>query len=168
MKVDAVIRDERATDVAAIRRVNIAAFEADDEADLVDQLRTDGDVVVSLVAELDATIVGHILFSRLSVDANDHAVSGAALAPMAVVPRCQNLGIGSALVNAGLQRCRRLGVELVAVLGHQNYYPRFGFSAELAKRLGPPYGGPSFMALELVPNVLRRRCRVRYAEAFSV
>lgn len=167
MNVAAFLREEENADIAAIRRVNVAAFEGCYEANLVDRLRIAGDVVASLVAELNGAIVGHILFSRLSIKSDNRAVAGVALAPMAVTPKYQNLGIGTALADAGLRRCRCLGVEAAVVLGHRNYYPRFGFSVQLAKRLDAPYVGPNYMALELTPNVLQARCRVRYSEAFS-
>jgi len=145
------IREERPEDFAAIRDVNDAAFGGTDEAELIDRLRDEGVVVASLVAEEYGEIVAHILFSELEVASNDHkrTIRAAALAPMAVAPTHQRLGIGSELVRQGLERCRENGVEAVIVLGHENYYPRFGFSAEIAESLKSPFSGPFYMALAL-------------------
>jgi putative acetyltransferase len=123
------IRPERPDDIAAIQAVNRQAFGQADEAVLVDALRDGGFAVASLVAEDAGRIVGHILFSRLPVAAGGRIVEGAALAPMAVMPDRQREGIGSALVRAGLVACRAAGIAAVVVLGHPDYYPRFGFSA---------------------------------------
>lgn len=152
-----VIRPEEPGDRAAIQAVNAAAFGQDDEADLVDRLRQDGLVIASLVAVEGTTgeIVGHILFSDLPIETDTRTIRAAALAPMAVLPAFQRQGVGSALVRAGLEACRGLGIEAVVVLGHPDYYPRFGFSAETAKRLRAPYAGEAFMALELTPGVLQ-------------
>ena len=90
------------------------------------------------------------------------------MAPMAVVPARQRRGIGSSLVREGLEECRRLGVAVIVVLGHLDYYPRFGFSAEKAKCLRSKYSGNHFMALELVSRVLDGVVgTVRYPAAFS-
>lgn len=161
------IRAEAPADVAAIRAVNSEAFGRADEADLVDRLRTDDVVVASLVAENAGRVVGHILFSRLPTSAEDREIVGAALAPVAVCPPVQRQGVGSALVRAGLQRCRDLHIEAVVVLGHPTYYPRFGFSAALARRLDAPFSGPAFMALALVPRALDAGGTVRYPAAFG-
>ena len=161
------IRAESMADATAVRHVNELAFGQPDEADLVDRLRRTGHVVASLVAEIEHTLVGHILFSRLPIDAG-RSIHGAALAPVAVLPRWQRQGIGSALIRAGLHACRAAGIEAVIVLGHPGYYPRFGFSAALAERLRAPFAGPAFMALELVPDALRDGGQVRYPPAFFV
>lgn len=145
-----LIREERLEDLDAIRAVNEAAFGGADEAHLVKALRQQGYVVTSLVAvDHDDSVVGHILFSRLPIEGEHGTHDGAALAPMAVHPARQRQGIGQALVKAGLQRCRAKGVEAVVVLGHPDYYPRFGFSTEAARLLEAPYQGEAFMALNL-------------------
>jgi putative acetyltransferase len=114
-------------------------------------------------------IVGHILFSHLPVHAADGSIiRAAALAPMAVLPVHQRTGVGSALVRAGLQACAEGGAQAVIVLGHPEYYPRFGFSAEAARHLHAPFSGPAFMALEITPGVLRGGGEVRYARAFGL
>ena len=118
-----MIRPERPSDRDAIFSVNARAFPSDAEARLVDVLRERGAAAVSLVAEVDGAVVGHILFSP--VTAGDRRF--VALAPMAVVPEQQRTGIGSALVCAGIKACRERGDEAIFVLGHAEYYPRFGF-----------------------------------------
>ena len=162
------VRVETPDDFAAVRIVNREAFGQADEADLVEQLRDDGEVVASLVAEVDNAVVGHILFSRLPIHTSARKIAGAALAPVAVLPRFQRLGIGSVLVRSGLRHCAESGCEAVVVLGHPAYYPRFGFSAALAERLDAPFSGAAFMALELAPGALADGGAVRYAAAFGV
>jgi len=149
------IRTERAEDFAGIRDVNDAAFGGTDESALIDRLRDDGLVITSLVAVEYGEIVGHILFSELEVLSDDRktSVRAAALAPMAVAPTHQNLGIGSELVRQGLEKCRDAKIEAIVVLGYETYYPRFGFSAEMAKCLKSPFSGPFFMVLPLKQGV---------------
>lgn len=160
------VRLEGHTDVDAIRTVNREAFGGQAEVELVDALRANGDAAVSLVAETDTDVVGHILFSHLPIRAPVAEVAAVALAPMSVLPESQRRGVGSALVRTGLDRCRNAGFEAVVVLGHPAYYPRFGFSAHLAEQLQAPFSGPAFMALELVPGALREGGVVRYPDAF--
>lgn len=148
------IRPEAPDNQRAIYEVNKAAFGHVDEAELVDSLRSNGFVQLSLVAEKDGLVVGHILFSELQIFCEDTTIAGLALAPMAVMPEHQRQGIGSQLVEAGLTKCRELGHRIVIVVGHPNYYPRFGFSPELATQLQSKYAGEAFMALELVPGAL--------------
>ena len=162
------VRVETPDDFAAVRTVVSEAFGQADEADLVERLREDGEVVASLVAERDDAIVGHVLFSRLPIVAGDREIAGAALAPVAVLPKFQRQGVGSALTRRGLRHCAESGSEAVVVLGHPAYYPRFGFSTALAERLDAPFSGAAFMALELVPGALADGGAVRYAAAFGV
>ncbi|MFC3712415.1 GNAT family N-acetyltransferase [Sphingoaurantiacus capsulatus] len=158
------IRDATPADIDAIRAVETAAFGQPDEPALVDRLRSDGDALVELVAVEAGAITGHILFSRLGIG----ATNGAALAPVAVLPDRQGRGIGGALIHAGLDRCRALTLPAVVVLGHADYYPRFGFSATLGERLTGPFSGPSFMAIELTPGGLPAGAGIRYAPAFGL
>jgi putative acetyltransferase len=164
-----LIRTERGTDRAAVHAVNAAAFPTPAEADLVDALRRQARPLVSLVAERDGTVVGHILFSPLSLgERSDPGIMG--LAPMAVAPEHQRSGIGSALVRAGLDACRELGFAAVVVLGHPEYYPRFGFVPSVRYGIRSEYDVPDevFMVLELVPGSLRDTAgTVKYHPAFG-
>jgi putative acetyltransferase len=149
------VRPERAEDGAAVRAVHRAAFPTDTEARLVDRLRARGQARVSLVAEADGGVVGHILFSPVSVLTPSGPCQGLGLAPLAVLPPHQRRGIGSALVREGLAACRREGCGFVVVLGHPGYYPRFGFRRASAVGLGNEYGADeAFMVLELQPGSL--------------
>jgi putative acetyltransferase len=162
------IREERPADIAAIFSVVSAAFERDDEARLVDRLRAGGWVRLSQVALFDGQVVGHVLWSDLAIVDGDQRVPALALAPVAVVPQLQSQGIGSQLIRAGLKLLRERGHRIAIVLGHQHYYPRFGFSPELARPLDSPYAGDSFMALELAAGALADvKGRVEYPPPFS-
>ena len=163
-----IVREELPADIQAIRNVNRLAFGGAEEADLVDALRANGQAVVSLVAIEADELIGHILFSRLPIAAETQTIAAAALAPVAVLPQYQRRGVGSALIRRGLEVCRERGRLAVIVVGHPEYYPRFGFSAELARGLRSPFSGPAFMALELVPGALRNIAgTVRYPSAFG-
>jgi putative acetyltransferase len=150
------IRPERPDDIAAIRRVNERAFHRPAEADLVDLLRERGKVTLSLVAIHEGRVVGHILFSPVVIEATGQSVAAVGLAPMAVLPDWQNQGVGSLLVKAGLDECRGLGHQAVVVLGHADYYPRFGFVPASRYHVGSEYDVPDelFMAVELQPGAL--------------
>jgi putative acetyltransferase len=149
------IRADVASDRRAIGEVHRLAFATADEAELVDALRDAGLATTSLVAQQDAAIVGHILFSHVSIVSHDRKWTAVSLAPMAVLPSHQGQGIGGELVRRGLQWCQGQGERIAVVLGHPTYYPRFGFSAELACPLVSPFGGgDAWMALELVPGSL--------------
>jgi putative acetyltransferase len=149
------IRPEAEQDQLPIHQVNAEAFETETEAKLVDALRNSGIPLVSLVAEQDDAIVGHILFSPMT-DAQGNLVPIAGLAPMAVAPGHQKQGIGSALVRAGLEQCRAAGYQAVIVLGHPDYYPRFGFVPASRFGIQCQFEAPdeAFMALELLPGAL--------------
>lgn len=145
-----IIREERDGDAERIRAVNLEAFETSTEADLVDALRQQATPLISLVAEDDTTVVGHILFSPATV-ANQPTILLMALAPMAVLPSRQRQGVGSTLVREGLERCRQLDAAAVVVLGHPAYYPRFGFHPAIRLSLRTEYDVPDevFMVREL-------------------
>jgi putative acetyltransferase len=167
--MDVNIRLESSEDRDEIRRVNQAAFGGDTEANLVDMLRDGGFAEVSLVAEMDGKIVGHILFSPVSILTKAGTVDAVSLAPMAVVPGHQREGIGSRLVERGLEVCRNRGDRIVLVLGHPEFYPRFGFSSELATSLESPFCGEAWMALELVPgSLVASEGRVEYSPPFKL
>lgn len=176
------MRPERDGDHAAVRAVHEAAFPTRAEADLVDRLRDDGDAAVSLVAErrADARVVGHILFSpvtivaatpaaALDLGATSDVAPGLGLAPLAVLPAEQRRGVGGALVRAGIRACAARGAGFVVVLGHADYYPRFGFVRASTRGLGNEYGADaSFFVLELTPGALPASGGVvRYAPAFA-
>jgi putative acetyltransferase len=163
------IRAEQEKDRAAVHAVNISAFETPLEANLVDALREQAEPVVSLVAEDNGAIVGHIMFSPVSVPGRP-ALRIMGLAPMAVAPEHQRQGIGSALVYAGLELCKQLGFGAVVVLGHPAYYPRFGFAPAAGFGIGCEYDVPDdvFMVLELQADFLRGVSgKVKYHAAFS-
>jgi putative acetyltransferase len=163
------IRAEREEDRAAVRAVNLSAFETPSEANLVDALREHARPVVSLVAEDNGAVVGHILFSPVSLSGHP-GLEMMGLAPMAVASAHQRQGIGSALVRAGLERCRQLGVGAVVVLGHPEYYPRFGFSPSTRFGLVSEYEVPEevFMVTELRPAALDGKTgTVKYHAAFG-
>jgi predicted N-acetyltransferase YhbS len=163
------VREETAGDLEAIREVNRRAFGRADEARLVDALRDGGYARLSLVAEEGGQVVGHVLFSDLPIVTQTGTLHALALAPVAVLPERQRQGIGSRLIREGLRACARAGHRVVVVLGHADYYPRFGFSAQLAERLQAPYSGPSFMARELEPGALADVTgQVRYPPPFGV
>lgn len=150
-----IIRTEKPADRDGVAHVHREAFRQDDEARLVDALRDGGYARLSLVADADPGIVGHILFSDLPIVAATGTVGALSLAPVAVLPSSQLHGIGSALIRQGLDACREQGHRIVVVLGHAAYYPRFGFSPELARPLRSPFTGEHWMALELVPGALK-------------
>ena len=121
------IREERPEDAAAIRRVNELAFGGMTEADLVDVLRASCPGILSLAAMEGSEVVGHILFSPAIIEGREGRLEGMGLAPMAVLPERQRRGIGSSLVRTGLAKLRAASCRFVIVLGHAEYYPRFGF-----------------------------------------
>ena len=166
------IRPENAESIderAAIHAVNEAAFGTPDEADLVDKLRSDQYAIVSLVAELEGIIVGHIMFSRMWIDTLRGRVLAVALAPVAVLPAHQHKGIGGLLIQHGLDLLRGRGETIVIVVGHPSYYPRFGFSTDKAKLLESPFSSEAFMAMELTPDALDGvRGRVVYPPVFGI
>jgi putative acetyltransferase len=164
-----LIRDEAEHDRVAVHDVNVAAFETPAEADLVDVLRRQARPLVSIVAEDDRTIVGHILFSPVMLSGRSE-LRMMGLGPMAVVPGQQRKGIGSLLVRAGLEQCRELGFGAVVVLGHPEYYPRFGFVPSAQFHIGCEYDVPAevFMVIELQPDYLDGVSgTVKYHSAFA-
>ena len=153
------IRPEKEEDREAIRRVNKLAFSRSNEADLVDALRIRAYPYLSLVAVLDDRLVGHIFFSPVWVESEGAAFMAMGLAPMAVLPEYQKQGIGSELVRQGLSECWRLGHNIVVVLGHPKYYPRFGFAPAKLKGLRCEYDAADevFMVVELDAGALGGR-----------
>jgi len=133
------VRFQQPDDIENIRHIHLEAFETDVEASLVDALRDSGVELISLVAENRGEIVGHILFSPVSMDGKCRIMG---LAPMAVLPNWQGKGVGTQLVNAGLQACKKAGYEVVVVLGHADYYPRFGFAPSVNFGIKSEYDVP--------------------------
>lgn len=169
MRGSMLIRSEREADQTAVYTVNASAFATEAEAKLVDVLRTDAHPIVSLVAEEQGQVVGHIMFSPVALS-GDPQLSMMGLAPLAVTPQYQRQGIGSALVRAGLEQCKNLGTVAVFVLGHPTYYPRFGFVPSSQFAIDYEYEVPeeAFMAIELQPTALRGKTRrVTFHSAFS-
>lgn len=164
------VREEQDGDAAGIRRVNELAFETPAEADLVDLLRERDKLLVSLVAVEDERVVGHIAFSSASIEPKAPGLSGAGLGPMAVLPEVQRTGIGSQLVREGLDRCKQIGLSFVVVLGHPQYYPRFGFAPASRFGIRCTWTVPDevFMAMELRPGALAGiRGLARYEPEFE-
>jgi putative acetyltransferase len=163
------IREERPLDRAAVRAVNEAAFGQPSEANLVEALHRAGAAIVALVAEGPETIAGHIMFSPVTVE-HAHGRRLAGLAPMAVAPARQRQGIGSMLVREGLERCLAAGCDGIVVVGHPEYYPRFGFVPADTLGLRTEYDVPRevFMALPLPGRSLERVSGlVRFHAAFA-
>lgn len=163
-----IIRPETAADIDGIREVNLAAFETTGEAALVDALRGQADPFISLVASEADDVVGHILFSPVDV-AGEGAWSAMALGPMAVRPDQQGQGIGLRLVRAGFTACQSAGHEVVFVLGHPQYYPRFGFRRMSEFGITCEFTAPDevLMVAELTRGVIAgRRGEVRYHPIF--
>jgi len=156
--MDITIKEEQASDYQRVYEVNRLAFQQEDESRLIEKIRAGQNYVprLSLVAEIDDKIVGHILFSKLKIISDDLTYESLALAPMAVIPGYQKMRIGSRLVEDGLKRAEELGFKSVIVLGHPEYYPRFGFSKASKWGIKCPFEVPdeAFMAIELNDRAL--------------
>ena len=151
------IRPEAPGDAAQVRRINELAFGQAAEADLVDRLRQACADSLSLVAEDRAAVVGHILFTPVVVERSGQRIVGMGLAPMAVLPDRQRSGIGSQLVTRGLDALRDRRCPFVVVVGHPEYYPRFGFEPASRHGLGSQWDGipdAAFMAITLDPAAM--------------
>ncbi len=164
-----LIRIETEADHAAVAQILKSAFDDDGESRLVTRLRSSAKPLMSLVAEQDGQILGYILFSPATLDSSPSlAVMG--LAPMAVHPDCQRQGIGTALVEAGLNRCRDAHIGAVAVLGHSEYYPRFGFRKSSEFDIKCEYDVPAeaFMLMEMQQGFLKGGSGIlKYHEEFN-
>jgi putative acetyltransferase len=163
------IRPETEADFSYVFQVNALAFGADGESRLVEKLRAKPHI--SLVAVDNGEVVGHIFFSGIFIEGDNGGVSDTTgLAPMSVLPEYQNRGIGSRLVRAGLKACAKEGRDAVFVLGHTNYYPKFGFEIARGKGFTCQFEVPDeyFMVLELVPGALSEKSgKVTYPVEFS-
>jgi putative acetyltransferase len=165
-----VIRAETIQDHSAVHSVIESAFGQASEADLVDALRKVASPQISLVAVQDDQIVGHIFFSPVSVESERDIFTAIGLAPLAVLPEYQNHGIGSRLIQEGLMECQRRGQDIVFVVGHPEYYPRFGFTVAKEKGFRCEYPVPDevFMVAELKPGALGgKQGLVKYLPEFG-
>ncbi len=175
-----MIREETAVDRPAIHQINVAAFEQVGEAELVDKLRQRGAITVSLVAVVEGQVVGHVLFTPVEIlpekvqgtgeRATHQEWTAVALGPVAVLPNYQNQGIGDQLIRAGSAACLERGEDVVAVLGHPNYYPRFGFVPSVRFGIKSEYDVPDdvFMIAELREGALAGRAGVvKYQAEFN-
>lgn len=165
-----IVRAETEADQSAVRLVNERAFGQPGEAALVDALRKTAEPQVSLVAEMNGQVVGHIFFSPVVIESEATKFTALGLAPMAVLPEYQNQGIGSELVRRGLKECQSIRQDVVVVLGHPEYYPRFGFVPASQKGLRCEYPVPDevFMVAELRDGALAGRGGlVKYRPEFS-
>jgi putative acetyltransferase len=148
------IRPETASDAEAVFRVELEAFGEEMEPRLVEALRAAGRVLLSLVAEEDGRIVGHVLFTAMSIESDEASFPAVCLGPLAVLPEYQRRGIGGRLLEEGLRQLRQAGHSAVFLLGHPSYYPRFGFRP--AREFGVSYqdSRDAFQAIELRPGAL--------------
>jgi putative acetyltransferase len=166
------IRPETTDDIPAIFEVNFQAFAHYDEANLVNTLR-DANIFnpeLSLVAVCGEKIIGHIMFPPVTIESPVASIPAVALAPLVVHPDYQCLGVGSALIEEGLDACRRFGHRIVIVVGHPGYYPRYGFHPARAYGIVAPFivADEVFMVLGLVPGALDGiQGTVNYPEAFD-
>jgi putative acetyltransferase len=164
-----IIRPEEPKDYSAIHAVNESAFETSAESNLVEVLRREVHPIISLVAEDGEAIVGHAMFSPVSLTGHpDLKIMG--LGPVAVIPTYQRKGFGSALVNAGLEKCKALGYGAAIVLGHADYYPRFGFIPSVRYGIRSEYDVPedAFLVIELQPGYLQGAIGIiKYHPAFN-
>jgi putative acetyltransferase len=140
------ITEERPGDVAAIRDLNQRAFEQNQEANIVDALRSNGGALLSLVATVNGQVVGHIMYSPISIG----SLRGAALGPMAVLPELQRQGIGRQLVEAGNRLIKQGGCPFIIVVGHAEFYPRFGFRPARARGITCEWELPEDVFMVLV------------------
>jgi len=164
------IRPEKPEDIDSIGYVNEQAFGQESESELIEKLRSRGVLTISLVALQDGEIVGHIAFSPVVIESGLSSFEAIALAPMAVLPAYQRRDIGGQLVRAGLEECHRLGHEIIVLVGHPDYYPRFGFVPAGPKGIECEFEVPeeAWMILELREGALAgRRGTVRFQPEFT-
>jgi len=166
------VRVEKPADYSKVKEVNDLAFGREGESNLIAAIRKSPSFVpaLSLVAATEKEeILGHILFSIIYIKTELKSVESLALGPLAVKPKLQGIGIGSTLITEGLKRCRSLGFEHVILLGHSDYYPKFGFVPAINKGIHAPFEVPpeTFMVYELKKNSLENiEGIVQYPEPF--
>jgi len=151
MNIRAVTPEDYDAVAVMVRAAFLAEFGRSTEAELTAQARALGDVVLECVAEMDGAIVGHILFSRAVIEHGGERHRAATLGPVCAAIGVQKRGVGSLLIRHGLEQLRGAGATHVFLLGHRDYYPRFGFSADAARAFESPWAGPNFMLNRLSP-----------------
>ena len=162
--MDIIIRQEKEADYKIIENIVIEAFKNAEYSDgkeyiLVEKLRLSGNFIpeLSLIAEKDKKIIGHIIFTKLIINNNENKYESLALAPISVLPEYQNMGVGNKLISEGLRVVKEKGYKSVIVLGHKDYYPRFGFKPASNWEIKAPFEveDESFMALEIIEGALK-------------
>ncbi len=164
------VRHETPEDISAIRQVTEMAFNDTTTADLVDALRKNGHSVLSLVAIQDEDVIGHVMFSPVKIVSDTESFDAISLAPMAVLPDLQRQGVGSELVRRGLSELRQRDYGVCVVLGHAEFYPRFGFLPAQQFKIRCKYDVPdeAFMVTELRKGALAKICgTVEYSNEFD-
>ena len=164
------IRQEVKEDHKRVYEINKRAFGQENESKLIEKIRKGPNFVpeLSLVAEKDNEIVGHILFSKIKI-VGESEFETLALAPMAVIPKLQKQGIGGKLIKKGIEKAIELGFDSIIVLGHKDYYPKFGFQQASKWGIKSPFEVPdeAFMAIELTEKALESRAGVvQYPQEF--
>ncbi len=165
-----LIRKEEEKDHKNIYEVNKLAFEQENESKLIEKIRVGSNFIpdLSLVADINNRIVGHILFSKIKIIGNS-IFETLALAPMAVLPEFQKRGIGSNLINRGMEKAMELGFDSIIVLGHKDYYPKFGFKRASKWNIKCCFEVPDevFMAVELIDGALEGKDgTIKYPDEF--
>lgn len=165
-----IVRKEEEKDYSKVYNVNKLAFKQENESKLIEKIRKGKNFVpeLSIVAEVDNQIVGHILFSKIKI-VGDSVYESLALAPMAVIPEFQKQGIGSLLIRKGIETAKKLGFDSIIVLGHKEYYPKFGFQPVSKWKIKCPFDVPDevFMAIELTEGALKGKFGVvKYPDEF--
>lgn len=164
------IREECPEDIIAIRDVNQQAFGQHQESQLIDDLRANKGILLSLVATLNDRVIGHILYSPVSVNINGDSIIGAGLGPMAVLPEYQRQGIGSKLIDTGNNMLQKSGFPFIVVLGHPEYYPRFGFKPASAYGIKCEWDVPDdvFMVMFFDQTIVKQISGLaKYRQEFS-
>jgi putative acetyltransferase len=169
VNLSVVVEMEASGDEGAIHQLNVNAFDGrTEEADLVDALREAGDLILSLVARYQGEIVGHVAFSRVSIDAATGPAGGVALAPVGVRSDVQDRGVGLRLIVDGIELLAQRGESVILVVGSPAYYTRFGFSVTEAEQYPCDYSGPYFMALQISGTPAPATGPVTYPDAFDM
>ena len=164
------IRAEKKADIDGIWQVNADAFATTEEAELVNALRDSGVPYISLIYEKNSKLVGHILFTAVELVADTSGLKLMGLAPMAVSPKLQRSGIGTSLIKSGIQQCIDHGYDAIVVLGHPNYYPKFGFVPSVQYAITTEYDVAEdvFMALEIKAGALTgKKGTIKYHPVFG-